>query len=965
MSTDQILKLQPDRTLYLRGFDGTGAAAALCQASPTGFTVCGVFRDMADFCVLVFYDADNIFEHYSVRYLPSFDLSGMVLTFSLSYQGLQPIDSPKYSWIDWAQVDVATATGAKAPVVTLWDYATLSAGDFSVAQGVYTFTAPGGCYIYDRLTLFVDNARFDFIAKGGESAGDVAKWFRDAINPYPWSSFLNSSVAVIASADDNGHLTLKNARAGLVNVNGTSIEWVAWIKFPGISPGSIIYLAGLPYIVATVNSPTSLTLTSPAVSGTNISYLAEYGGSDGNNLAAYIVVRPPNISLTVDNPVLQLTGGNSDNVTWDISLDFSALGIDQIRQGWLTFAPALSGQAAYSDTEWTATFSNWSVADANNKRTLQIAGPGSLRIGNDENGACTYSAGWNVQAANNYWHGFAQVTDAPASSVAISYTHNQTHDLYLGTSLYIDRGIINVTLDGGSLPPVDCYLDTGAEVVTRRLLRDDVPAGAHILTLTLESGKNANSSGFNFILDYIEAALPTSDISDAVVTYQNVSPALDFDTDATYKMSPQRLLWHILKLGFRGQLNEYLGVFWWNQRKRVDASWNSAVVTVLSTSGGTWTEDDSISVAIGGFTMIKSLIIWDTADTIAQHFVSYINSATVSMRAEVTGDGQFTIYPRTPNWGDTLAVAANSTQWTISKTGSLDVGVSGNWQVDPSASNPINFPLRQWHSDLFNEIKAAGLLITTSFSMELVYPPDDGTVANCWQARYFDGTPVTTDTGFASLLSSQCSFVANMTAFQSSAFTIMAGLQSAAGLTPWLQFGEFLWWFYSSEANSIYSCSSTNPATLQVSDPTGNPIAHGMETGDRVVISGALGCTSINGTWPITVLDSTHFAIPVSPNGTWISGSGQVRGGSMAYYDPVTAAAAQSALGRPLYKFTCQDDDPTANQSADATFLAGRLKAHVDAIRSAVLAQYPDAKFEVLYPNDVNNPVCLLGPGVQ
>ena len=84
----------------------------------------------------------------------------------------------------------------------------------------------------------------------------------------------------------------------------------------------------------------------------------------------------------------------------------------------------------------------------------------------------------------------------------------------------------------------------------------------------------------------------------------------------------------------------------------------------------------------------------------------------------------------------------------------------------------------------------------------------------------------------------------------------------------------------------------------------------------------------------------------------------------MAYYDAVTSAAVQSALGRPLYKFTCQDDDPAVNNGADASFLAARLKAHVDAIRAAVLAQYPNAKFEILYPNDVNNPVCLLGAGV-
>ena len=168
MPIEQILKLQPDRTIYLRGFDGNGAAASLCQASPDGFTVYGVFRDMADFCVLFFYDADNIFEHYTVRTLPDFSLSGMVLSFDLHYQGLQPIDSPKFSWIDWAQLDVLTETGV-AMQVQLWDHASLVAGTYSVAQGTFTFSVGDGvCTIYDRLTLFVNNAAFDFVAAGGE-----------------------------------------------------------------------------------------------------------------------------------------------------------------------------------------------------------------------------------------------------------------------------------------------------------------------------------------------------------------------------------------------------------------------------------------------------------------------------------------------------------------------------------------------------------------------------------------------------------------------------------------------------------------------------------------------------------------------------------------------------------------------------------------------------------------------------
>src|SRR5581483_6486355 len=168
----------------------------------------------------------------------------------------------------------------------------------------------------------------------------------------------------------------------------------------------------------------------------------------------------------------------------------------------------------------------------------------------------------------------------------------------------------------------------------------------------------------------IEAAVPTSNITDAAIAYANVSPALDFDTDATYKLSPQRLLWQLLKLGFQGQLNEYLGVFWWNQRKRVNGIWNSAVVTF----GGTWTNGDYAQLSIGNFTMTKSVITWDTLDTIAEHFVFYINSASVSMWAEKTGSGQITIYTRTPNWGDTLSLPSpqGSATGTITVSGNLD-----------------------------------------------------------------------------------------------------------------------------------------------------------------------------------------------------------------------------------------------------------------------------------------------------
>lgn len=890
MSTERINKFQPDRTFYLRGFTGFGAAASLCEATPNSFKVYGVFRDQADFAVLVIYDADNQFEHYSVKYLPDFNLSGLVLSFNLSYAGLQPIDSAKYSWIDWSQLDVVKTTGEPAQI-RLWDHATLVAGSYSVAQGVYAISAPGGCKIYDRLTLFVNNTSFDFVAGGGESASYVAQTFANSINGYNWSAFSNSSIAVVAAADTNGNLTLKNARAGRVDVSGTQVTWKSGLKFPGIAPGSTIYLTGARYMVGAITSPTTLTLASAAAAGANIPYLAEYGGTDGNDVEVYMVVRPGNQTLAVNNPVLQLTGGNSDNVT-----------------------------------------------------------------------GCVYAgAGWSTVGANNYWRGFGRQTATAGDSVTVNYTCRNSHDLYLGTSLFSNRGIVSVTLDGESLPQIDCFLNATWEVVTRRMLAHALPAGAHTVTLTLLSGVHqsinpiwdANSSGNEFVFDYIEAALP-SDIPDPLVTYGNVSAALDFDTDATYKVSPQRLLWHLGKLGLAGQMNEYLGVYWWNQRKRTQGSFSSAVITF----SGTWTPGDTATISIGSFPFLKAVSQWDTLDTIAAHFVYYINAASVSTWAAKTGPGQLTVHMRSPLWTDSLNVSQASNAGAVSYSGSLAPGVDGTWVIDTGAANPINYPVAQWHADLFQAVKAAGLLITTAFSMELVYPPDDNTPAGAWKARYLSGTPVDTATDFMGIFSSQCAPIPNVTNYQKLVYSQMAGLQSAAGLIPWLQFGEFLWWYFSSKQNvAVGYASYTSPISIGLAQ------AHGFSSGDRVTVSGVQGMTGANGTWTITVTDSTHFTLNGSAaNGSWTAGTGTVSGGSMAYYDPVTTAGAQAALGKALYAFTCQDDDPSVNGGADANFLSAQLRGHVDAIRKAVLAQYPNAKFELLYPNDVNNPVCLINP---
>jgi len=73
---DTLYKLQPDRTMYLRGFSDLGAGAAIHDATPTGFQVSGVFRDPADFAVVVLWDADDFFNHPTLKYLPDTNFAG-------------------------------------------------------------------------------------------------------------------------------------------------------------------------------------------------------------------------------------------------------------------------------------------------------------------------------------------------------------------------------------------------------------------------------------------------------------------------------------------------------------------------------------------------------------------------------------------------------------------------------------------------------------------------------------------------------------------------------------------------------------------------------------------------------------------------------------------------------------------------------------------------------------------------
>ncbi len=752
---------------------------------------------------------------------------------------------------------------------------------------------------------------------GPATLSDYVHWVQIGTATYPCAQgsltaaqVANNIAAQIAAGDPNCTAVAGGAQGNEITVslrNGIQGP-IAVSSSDGSSPATLTAFDGAAVCSQlasqinqtdwTQNGPVAL---SAAASGNQITITAE-PCADGNAVTFYELHSSTRLYFSPSS--VQLAGGSSDNVSWHIHVDFSALGWTDLTKIWLTFAPALANSAAYTPTEWQVSVTNWTVTDPNGVRPLKVAGLGSVRIEEDNP--------WVVRAG--YWEDPSLIDPKVAAywsrgrAIRSAYsqyetrtltieTHCQsTHDIYVGTWLDWNCGIVSATLDGGTPITLDCY---GSGMLARRRLFAGVAAGKHTVVLAMTANKNANSGGWYFCFDFLECAV-LSDVPNAPETRTDVGLATDFDTDNTYKLSPQRLIWNLQKLGLVGEIDHYAGVFWWNQRKAMGGHYPSATITF----GGTWVDQDVIWLNIGGTysngtvtggtALGKTVFPMDTPSTIAAHFAYFINATLVGVWASANG-AVLTITTRSTgtNWLYSLITQHNSAQGTITVSNGSTQVVNGQtfttsndlktgaadptWVIDPTASQPLNRAFRDWHADYFAALKAAGIGVTVSFSQELVNPPDDPGNGAVWVQRFPDGTAVQTDTGFANLKSSMCAFGTAVRTYMASAYIQMAQLMAAAGLPPRLQFGEVLWWY----------------------------------------VAGLSG---------------------------------------MAFYDADTTSAALAALGRALATFHSVNDDPSVNGYADANFLRSRLESYVAAVQAAVLASVSTALFELLWPLDVNDP---------
>lgn len=994
--------------MYMRGFDRRGCTAAITAASATGFKVSGVFSDLADFVVLMLFDADDLFGHlYTTKFLPDFDLTGMVVDFDLAVvNGMNP-GSMKFPSVPWGSLSWIKANGTSGTTPL---NITATTGQVAASR---TYTVIGSPVAFDRVQLiYLGNTVFDYSVSGGDTTTTVATAIKNQINALTGSS--------------------------------------------------------MPLSATSSGADFTVTCTQP--------------GTDGNTIELLEMHKTASTQISPNGPS-KLTGG-VDPTSIHVTLDFSTMTLTSLRQCWLTLAPPLAIDTGVSPNpnqtlipfapiNFSYTFTNWVITDPSSHKALKVAGLSSTLVDSRDTWAVYAGTGWTL-AAGFYHAGFAQYSATANDQITITYHNQNTHDLYLGTSLFTDRGIFSVTLDGSSLADLDTYVNTGSAIQTRRVLTTAVAAGKHTLVLKVKSTHNGSSSGYNCYFDYLQAVV-TSDVLDPANVYSTVGTAFDFDTDQTYKLPPQRSQWICRRAGFTGDLNLYAGVFFALKRVRFGGSFHAATVTLagaFSSGNGFGSGGDHVTTVIGGTSMAVTVYPADTLLTMAQRFVDAINALFVGVYAAPTATaGQFTVTTTSPingftfaisytsstsawNSGTTYAVgdwatagghlyqsllvsnlnnapASSPTWWldfgllgTMVKTGDTDIGNEGTWQVDAAQTSPLNQAFQDFLVNFCAELAANSMTGTVAWSQELLNPPDTNTSGGAWIQRFADATSVLTATGFGSwgtgkveaysapsvtqtghgyitgnlvhiashtgsgvwsitvtgvngynlttqvsnsggyvpaagddvfieLQTSQCCFnPATVTAYLINVYKQTAGIMNGTGLTPWLQFGEVGWWFFSEHMATVIVAFSNSSGLIEVQTAA----AHGLATGQTVVLAGT---HIIDGTKTVTVIDSTHFTVDSS---TWPGGSpvvaGTVSGGGMAYYDAYTAATAATALSRAMAPFYCQDDDPTIHSSADANFLVAQIKTHVDAVIAAVLGVYAGAKFEVLWPYDVNFATC-------
>ncbi len=451
-----------------------------------------------------------------------------------------------------------------------------------------------------------------------------------------------------------------------------------------------------------------------------------------------------------------------------------------------------------SDIEWQVKISNITVTG---DRALKVGGD-APRI-EESDGRCRYEGFWENYAYGAGWPtqwwslGYAKrcaPNDAQDNrAVTIRYSYPREHDVYLGTWLGRDAGQIQVTIDGGAPAVHDLYLNDYNGLAAMKKLAPALPGGTHTVEIRALFDKHPSSNGYYFYFDYLWPLEP-QDPPDPPKVYPDVSLAIDFDTDHGYKKPPAWHVWHLKKLGCMGHADVYMGVFWNNKRRRIEATYPNCTVSI-----GAWQADQPLWINLSGTTLYFAPGAGLATDDIAAHLRAMINVTFPGVWC--TSDGSsIHIRSRAPSYTFTIAA---SPQLSISQGAPpLDQpGAEGDWEMIDTISPVMTHGARNWIRDLARECKQAGIDASFAFSMECYLPP------MAMAARYWDGEPV-----FLPIPSHQMHFGPRVRKYLKQMYKECADEIAAAGLPIVLQFGETQWWYFPNASGMPFYDDDTKAA---------------------------------------------------------------------------------------------------------------------------------------------------------
>ena len=451
-----------------------------------------------------------------------------------------------------------------------------------------------------------------------------------------------------------------------------------------------------------------------------------------------------------------------------------------------------------SDIEWQVRISNLTVTG---DRTLKVGGD-APRI-EESDGRCRYEgfwedyrygAGWPTQ----WWSLGHAKRCAPNEAqdqraVTIRYSYPSQHHLYLGTWLGRDAGRIEVTIDGGTPVVHDLYLNDYNGLAAMKRLAAALPGGTHSVEIRALFDKHPSSNGYYFYFDYLWPLEPT-DPPDPPKVYPDVSLAIDFDTDHGYKKPPAGHVWHLKQLGFLGHADVYMGVFWNNKRRRVEATYPNCTVAINA-----WEPDQPLWINLSGTTLYFSPGAGLSTEDIAAHLRAMINVTFPGVWCTSDG-GSIHIRSRAPSYIFTIAASPQLSIWQ--GVPPLDQpGAEGDWEMIDTISPVMTHGARNWIRDLAREFKQAGIDSSFAFSMECYLPP------MAMAARYWDGEPV-----FLPIPSHQMHFGPRVRNYLKQMYKECADEIAAAGLRIVLQFGETQWWYFPNASGMPFYDGDTTAA---------------------------------------------------------------------------------------------------------------------------------------------------------